>query len=56
MKKLEEAEEEGNSVGKLAVSINLDPLYLSKTGPPTRQHRSVDMRFPQHIYIKERIV
>jgi hypothetical protein len=47
--KLEEAEEEGDPVGGLAVSINLDPRDLSDTGLPTGQHIPADMRPPTHI-------
>jgi hypothetical protein len=47
--KLEEAEEEGDSVGEPAVSINLDPGNLSDTGTSTRQHTPADMRPPTHI-------
>jgi hypothetical protein len=36
--KLKEVEEEGDSIGKLAVSTNWDPRDLSVTEPPTRQH------------------
>jgi hypothetical protein len=46
---LEETEEEGDPVGKPAVSINLDPQDLSDTEPSTRQHIKVDMRLPTHI-------
>jgi hypothetical protein len=38
--KLEEAEEEGDSVGEPEVSTNLDPRDLSDTGSPTRQYTS----------------
>jgi hypothetical protein len=47
--KLEEVEEEGNSVGGPAVSINLDPSNLSNTGPPTRQYIPANMRPPTYI-------
>jgi hypothetical protein len=47
---LEEAEEEGDPIGRPAVSTNLGPQYLSNTGPLTRQHIPADMRLPQHIY------
>jgi hypothetical protein len=33
---VEEVKEEGNSVGGLAASINLDPRDVSDTGTPTR--------------------
>jgi hypothetical protein len=36
MEKLEEAEEEDNPIGRPAVSTNLNPKDLSKTGPPRR--------------------
>jgi hypothetical protein len=49
MKKLEEAEEEGDPVGGPAVSINLNPRDLSDPGPPTRQHTPADMRPPTRI-------
>jgi hypothetical protein len=45
---LEEAEEEVNTMGRPAVSTNLDPQDLSDTEPPIRQHIPADMR-PQHI-------
>ena len=48
--KLKEAEEEeGDPVGGPSVSINLEPRYLSNTGPPTRQHTPAYMRPPTHI-------
>jgi hypothetical protein len=47
--KLEEAEEEGDPIGRPAVSINLDLWDLSDTGPPNRQHTPADMRPPTHI-------
>jgi hypothetical protein len=47
--KLEEAEEEGNPIGRPAVSANLDPRDCSDTEPPTRQHIPADMRPPTHI-------
>jgi hypothetical protein len=46
---VEEAEEEGDSVGGPAVSINMDPRDLSDTGTPTRQHTPADMTHPTHI-------
>jgi hypothetical protein len=49
LERLEEAEERGGSVGGPAVLINLDPLDISNTGPPNRQHTPVDMRAPTHI-------
>ena len=48
-KRLEETEEEGNPIGRPAVSTNLDPWDLSDTEPPTRQHTLADMR-SQHMY------
>ena len=36
--KLEEDEEEGDPIGRPAISTNLDPQDLSDTKPPTRQH------------------
>ena len=36
--RLEEVEEEGDLVGRPAVSTNLDPQGLSDTEPPTRQN------------------
>jgi hypothetical protein len=47
--KLEEVEEEGNLVGRPAVSINLAPRDLSDTGSPTRQHIPAYLRLPTHI-------
>jgi hypothetical protein len=46
--KLEEAEEEGNPIGRPAVSINLDPQDLSDIELPTRQHIPADVRLPTH--------
>jgi len=37
MERMEEAGEEGNHIGRLAVSSNADPCYISDTEPPTRQ-------------------
>ena len=37
------------TLGKPAVSTNLDPRDLLDTEPPTRQHITVDMRLPKHI-------
>jgi hypothetical protein len=48
-KRPEEAEEEGNLIGRPAVSTSLDPRDLSDTEPPIRQHTLADMR-PQHIF------
>jgi hypothetical protein len=48
-KELEEDEEEGDPIGRTAVSTNLDHQDLSDTEPPTRQHTSSDMRPPTHI-------
>ena len=47
--KLIEAEQEGNPVGRPAVSTNLNPKDPSKTGQPTRQHTPDDMRPTTHI-------
>ena len=47
--KLEEAEEEGNPIGRPAVSTNLDHRDDSDTEPPTRQHTLAGMRLPTHI-------
>jgi hypothetical protein len=47
--KLEEAEEEGNSVEGPEVSINRGPHDLSDTGPPTWQHTLANMRPPTYI-------
>jgi hypothetical protein len=47
--KLEEAEEEGDPIGRPAVSTNLDPQDCSNTEPPTRRHTPSDMRPPTHI-------
>jgi hypothetical protein len=35
---MEETKEEGNTIGRSAVSTNLDPWELPDTEPPTRQH------------------
>ena len=48
---MEEAEEEGDPVGRSAVSTNLEPRDLSDTEPPNRHHTPADMRPPHtHIY------
>ena len=47
--RLEEAEEEGDPIGRPAVSTNMDLQDLSDTEPPTRQHIPADMRPPTHI-------
>jgi hypothetical protein len=46
---LGEAEDEGDPVGGLVDSINLDPRHLSDTLTPTRQHTTAGMRLPTHI-------
>jgi hypothetical protein len=48
MERLEEAKEEGDPVGRPAVSTNLDSRHLSETGPPNKQHTLADMRPPTH--------
>jgi hypothetical protein len=50
MERLIEAEKEGNHAGGPALSINLDPLDLSNTGPPNRQPTPAYMRPPTHIH------
>jgi hypothetical protein len=45
---LEEAEEESDPIGGPAISINLNPESL-RSGPPTSQHTSADMRPPLNI-------
>jgi hypothetical protein len=35
---MEEAEEEGDTIGRPVVSTNPDPRELPDTEPPTRQH------------------
>ena len=45
----EEAEEEGEPIGRPTISTNMDPWDLSDTEPPTRQHTPADMRPPTHI-------
>ena len=47
--KLDENEEEGDPVGGPALSINVDPLDLSKIGPPIWQDTTADMRPPTHM-------
>jgi hypothetical protein len=49
LKRLKEAEEEGDPVGRPAVSINLELQDLSHIGPQTRQHASADMRPATHL-------
>jgi hypothetical protein len=44
MKRVEEGEEEGNPIGKPAVSTNLDPEISQTLKSPTRQHIPADMR------------
>ena len=41
--------EEGDSIGRPAVSTNLDPWELPETEPPTRQHPPS----PEHKYTAE---
>jgi hypothetical protein len=43
----EEAEEEGNRIGRPAVSMNWDPQNLSDIEPPTRQHTRAGPRPPE---------
>ena len=50
---MEEAEEEGDPIGRLAVLTKLDPQYLSDTEPPARQHKPIDMML--ETYIQQRI-
>jgi hypothetical protein len=50
--RLKEAEEESNSLGGQAVSINLDHQDLSNTEPPNRMHIPTDMR--SSTYIQQR--
>ena len=47
--RLKEAEEKGDPVGGLAVSINLDLQDLLNTGQPKRQYTPADVRPPTHI-------
>jgi hypothetical protein len=47
--RLEEAEEEGGTVGEPAVSINLYPEDLSNPGTLMRQHAPAEIRPPTHI-------
>jgi hypothetical protein len=46
---MEEAEEEGDPIGRSAVSTNLVPWELSDTEPPARQHTQAGPRPPTHI-------
>jgi hypothetical protein len=46
---LEEAEDEDDPIGRSAVSIYLEPLDLSDSEPPTRQHTVANLRPPTHI-------
>jgi hypothetical protein len=46
--RLEEAEENGDPIGRPAVSTNLDPRDLSDTEPPTRWHTLVGQRLPTY--------
>jgi hypothetical protein len=46
---LEEAEEEGEPIGKPRVSTNLDPMISETLGPPTRHRALADMRLLTHI-------
>jgi hypothetical protein len=34
---IEDAEEEGDSIGRLAITTNLDPSKLSETEPPIKE-------------------
>ena len=49
--RLEEVEEEGDPIGRPAVSTNLDPRDLSDTEPPTRQHTLAGLRPQTHTYM-----
>ena len=51
MKKLEEAEEDGDPIGRPAVSTNLDAWGFSDNEPQIRQHSLADMRL--QIYTAE---
>lgn len=43
---MEEAEGEGNPIGRPAVSTNPDPWELPETKEPTRQHTWAGLRLP----------
>ena len=47
--KLEEAEEEGDPIGRPAVSTNPDPRELPETEPPTRKHTQAGPRPLAHM-------
>jgi hypothetical protein len=49
MERFEEAEGEGDSIGRPAVSTHPDPWELSETSPPTRSIHGL-ARGPSHIY------
>jgi hypothetical protein len=46
---MEEAVEEVDPIGRLAVSTNPDPWELPDNETPTRQHTGADLRPPTHI-------
>ena len=41
------AEGDGNPIGRATVRTNPDPLELSETKPPTKEHAQAGLRFPQ---------
>jgi hypothetical protein len=48
-RRLKEAKEKGDSVGRPAVLIDLDSQDFSNNGKPNRQHTPADMRPPTDI-------
>jgi hypothetical protein len=50
--RLEEAKEEGNPIGRPAISTNMDPWDLSDTEPPNMKHTWTGLRPPWYINIK----
>jgi hypothetical protein len=46
---MEEAEEDGDPIGRPAVSTNPDPWELPKSEPPTRQHILAGLKPPTNI-------
>jgi hypothetical protein len=48
---MEEAEEEGDNIGRTAVSTHANPCVPTDTEPPTRQHTGAG---PRSGHIKQR--
>lgn len=49
-------EAEGDTIGRLAISTNLDPSDLSDTGPPIREHTLAGPKTPEDTYTAENVL